>query len=305
MPINPFPHIKEAEKRFNWHRHILRDRVKAQLTYAAGRQPVVVYSMPKTASAAVYKALRKARGVFVLKSHTLRPEHWRKRRLDPAWTQGGTGMWRDHWHSDRMVHDRIIGRGKPCKFIALVREPVATNISAFLYFPSNWLSPKAMAAGGLAAMTPESVEAAFFDRYPHHVTTDWFDLEPAATLGIDVYQTPFPWDAGHATYTNGPFQLLVLRTELDDAVKSQVVNEFLGTKSVRIERTNTADQHGLRPRVDNLKARMADNPEYVNALLDHRFTAHFWSPKEREALRRKWLTPRPAPAAEPAQTARR
>lgn len=288
MSLNPFPLIKETEKRFNWHRHILRDALKMHATYALGRTPVVAYSMPKTASAAVYKALRRAPGVLALKSHTLRPEHWRKRRLDPAWMPGWTGMWRDHWHTDRLIHQRIVARGRPCRFIALVRDPVATNLSAFVYFASYWFADLP-ACPSLRDMPEPELLDAFLTRYPHHVTTDWFDLEPKAELGIDVYATPFPHDAGHAVYQQGPFEMLVLRTELPDEAKNDAINAFLGTRSVRVPRFNTSEQHGVATPQKTLKRLIAARPDYVNALIDHRFTAHFWSPAEREAMRARWL----------------
>lgn len=287
--MNIFSWIKQTEKAFSWRRHRARDAARIHLASARGTPPVVVYSMPKTASAAVYAALRRTRGILALKSHTLRPEHWRARRLDAAWNPGWTGVWRDHWHSDELVHRMIIGQRRPCRFIALVRDPVATNTSAFAYFPRNWFGDLSTPPD-LTRMTPESVEAAFFDRYPHHVTTDWFDLEPAVTLGIDVYATPFDHARGWATYRNGPFELLVLRTELPDTLKSERINAFLGTTSVRVARENTSDQHGTRRVSDELRARLAHHPAYINGLIDHKFTAHFWSPAEREAMRSRWLT---------------
>lgn len=282
--------LNNAERRFNWHKHILRDDLRMRRCYARGSEPVIVYSAPKTASAAVYKALRTTPGVFALKSHTLRPEHWRRHRLDPPWMPGWQGMWRDCWHSDRLVRERIIDAGRPARFVALVRDPIATSVSAFFYFKPNWFrdldDPPI-----LKELDEETLIETFLERYPHHVATDWFDLEPTPTLGIDALAEPFPHGVGYQELCQGPFRLLIVRTDLDDARKGSAIAEFLGLESLEIPRFNVGASYGHQDLTDRLKAGIAKRPEYVERMLGHRFTRHFWTDAERDAMRQKWLTP--------------
>lgn len=287
--INPLPALKAAEKRFNWHKHILRDDLRLRWTWSHGKDPVVVYSMPKTASASVYKALRETRGVFALKSHTLRPEHWRPTRTSPAWMPGWSGMWRDHWHSDRLLHQKMILPKRPGRFISLVRDPIATNVSAFFYFNVNWFRDLPTTPD-LSAMSDDELLGSFMERYPHHVTTDWFDLEPRETLGIDVYSEPFPHDRGVVELVRGGFRMLVLRTDLDDGIKGEAISDFVGVEGVTIPRHNTSSHYGLRELHRRLHAGITACPDYIDRMLEHRFTRHFWTDAERAGMRARWST---------------
>jgi len=282
--------LNNAERRFNWHRHILRDDLRMRRCYARGSEPVIVYSAPKTASAAVYKALRTKPGVFALKSHTLRPEHWRPGRLDPAWMPGWTGMWRDCWHSDRLVHNKIINAKRPARFVALVRDPIATSVSAFLYFKPNWFRDLD-APPPLEDMDEETLTDTFLARYPHHVATDWFDLEPKHTLGIDPLDHPFPHARGVQELRSGAFRLLIVRTDLDDAAKGAAVAGFLGLGSLEIPRFNVGASYGHDEVAGRLRSGLSRRPEHVGRMLDHPFTRHFWTEAERDAMRSKWLGP--------------
>lgn len=282
MPLRPFAAIKEAEKRFNWHKHRFRDAIRLRNPDAP--PPVIVYSAPKTASAAVYKALRRAPRLLVFKSHTLRPGHWRRRRLDPAWQPGWTGMWRDHWHTDQLLHQLVIRPARPSRFITLVRDPVAANISGFVYFTEYWF-PGRPTPDILAGMTDDQLTTAFFERYPHHISTDWLNLEPRATLDINPLESPFPHEQGHTTLRRGPFELLILRTETPDHTKSTAIARFLNIAPIPIPRFNTAADYGLRETIRRLRAIVARHHDYIEQHLNHPTTAHFWSPAERDAMR--------------------
>ena len=279
--------LRELERNFTWWRHRLRDRWRLRRTYARCGIPVVVYSMPKTASMAVYRALHKRNDVLALKSHVLLPAHWRRRRHDPAWKPGWKGCWRDYWHSDVIVDSSIIRPGKPCRFIALVRDPVATNISAFHYFLSNWIGEESTLEEVERASSAE-LERIFFERYPHHMTTEWFDLEPKAVLGIDVYNSQFSHENKCQVYRRGPFELLVMRIDLDDEGKAARIREFLGIKDVTIRHINTMAEHGLCEQRDEMRRRISAHPEYVDQLLGSKYARHFWTDAERAQMRHSW-----------------
>lgn len=287
--VNPLAALKVAEKKFNWHKHILRDDLGMRWAWSRGRRPVVVYSIPKTGSAAVYRALRKARGVFALKSHTLMPEHWRAARTDPAWEPGWAGMWRDHWHSDGLINRVMLRPQRPGRFISFVRDPIATNISSFVYFHHYWLG-QGSSLSGVQAMSAADLFESFLQRYPHHVTTDWFDLEPRRALGIDVYQHPFSHERMSSVVSAGSNEMLVMRTEMDDEAKSARINEFVGVTGVRVTRFNQSHQGWGEVR-RRLHEGIASHPSYVDDMLGHRFTRHFWTEDEREAMRSRWSNP--------------
>ncbi len=280
--------FKECEKELTWWRHTIRDRRRMKATYRVGVSPVVVYSMTKSGSMAVYRALQQRGDILALKAHALHPAAWRGRRSDPIYTPGVRAQLFDLTHSNRMVRFEIIDQSRPCRFIALVRDPIATNVSGFHYnLPSFAQDPRAFEKAD--EMPAARLAQLFLERYPHHLTLEWFDLEPKRILGIDVYASPFSWQQGWSTYRQGPNELLVLRSELPDEAKAQVIAEFLGLSSVRIGRVNTANEHGRGGWTNALKRELALHRTYINSMVDSQYSQHFWSPTERAAMRDKWI----------------
>jgi hypothetical protein len=123
-------------------------------------------------------------------------------------------------------------------------------------------------------------------------------------LGIDVYAEPFPREAGFATYRQGPFELIVLRSELDDSLKEKALAVFLRLDGFRVRRTNVGEEKehaGLYSRFRD-SARLPD--VYIERLLGSRYTRHFYTQGETERLRARWTDPRrdlPIPADNPAR----
>ena len=194
----------------------------------------------------------------------------------------------DTWHSNRMVRFEIIDAKKPCWFIALARDPVATNVSGFHFNLRLWLQDPH--ADKRASSTPaaEMVQL-FLARYPHHLALDWFDLEPKRILDIDVYATPFPHEKGWLILRHGPNEMLVMRTELADDEKGRVISDFLGIPDVRIGRVNTAAERGRSGSTDAFKRELASHPQYIDEMLGSKYACHFWTASERSAMRNKWI----------------
>ncbi|MSR70415.1 MAG: hypothetical protein EXS17_08750 [Phycisphaerales bacterium] len=280
--------IKSAEKAVTWWRHTIRDRRRMRAIYKAGGIPVVVYSMTKVGSMSVYRALQKRRDTLALKGHALDPAAWNGSRTDSIYKPGVRAAMFDLTHSNRMVRFEIIDAKKPCRFIALARDPVATNVSGFHYnLPS-------FAADRRAHERADSVSAAemvqlFLARYPHHLALDWFDLEPKRILDIDVYATPFPHEKGWLILRHGPNEMLVMRTELADDEKGRVISDFLGIPDVRIGRVNTAAERGRSGSTDAFKRELASHPQYIDEMLGSKYACHFWTASERSAMRNKWI----------------
>lgn len=280
-------HIRNAEKSLTWWRHTIRDRRRLRAVVRAGGIPVVVYSMTKSGSMAVYRALHKRSDVLALKGHSLDPAAWTGSRNESIWKPGVRAQMFDLTHSNRMVRFEIIDKKRPCRFIALVRDPIATNVSGFHYnLPS--FAANARAQQHAASVSPAVMAQQFLERYPHHLTTEWFDLEPKRILDIDVYATPFAHERGWSVFRRGPNEMLVLRAELADDEKARVICEFLGVPEVRIARVNTAAERGRSDWTDALKRELAVHPQYIDEMLDSKYAQHFWTPSERASMRHKW-----------------
>ena len=139
-----------------------------------------------------------------------------------------------------------------------------------------------------ADFTSEELVDMFVKEYRHPVPLIWFDVEMRQTLGIDVYEYPFPREKGHLSIKKGNFELLILKLEVDDSIKEKAIAEFLDIEDFRLIRANVGqDKDYARTYKDFL--RTIRLPEaYVEIMCNSLFTRHFYSDAEIEAVRSKW-----------------
>jgi hypothetical protein len=83
---------------------------------------------------------------------------------------------------------------------------------------------------------------------------DWFESEFQVALGIDPFAHSFNTALGYGRIADGPFEILVLRTELSDEVKAAAVADFLGL-------TDFAMSHAPST-VSNAPGASGDSAEY-------------------------------------------
>ncbi|MBA4105351.1 MAG: hypothetical protein C0485_06300 [Pirellula sp.] len=191
-------------------------RLNARL-YLKGEAPVVVYSKERTGSVALYKSLVAA-GVPAIATHY----------LDPAKIAEGKLSGSARWASKHVVQPR-----RRAKFITLVRNPIDNLLSTFA---RNEFVDKPRARGLSAeaalAVSPEELDNRFNRQYldggEYRRELDWFEAEFQVALGIDPFAHPFDASLGYGRIADGPFEVLVLRTELSDDVKAAAVADFLG-----------------------------------------------------------------------------
>lgn len=231
--------------------------------------PIIVYQMGGVGSNSVHEELE-AHGVWALHAHRLHEDAFAPGQNKPR--------------SWRWIRRHVIEPRRPAKFIALVRDPVAVKVSDFFMNLSKGRRKRAMAQAGpeeLIAMFNKTAGQSSFQ-------LNWFETEVEPVLGIDVFSAPFPLDLGYATYRNGPFELLVMRTELPDEKKSRIVAEFVGVSKLSIGRTNTNEQKTYAERRRAFEAALSIDPTQMAAWLSAPLMQHFFSPEERESIRSRW-----------------
>lgn len=265
--------------------------------YLLRRTPTFVYSMRRTGTVALFDAL-KARGVFVIATHELNPDS----------THGGRVSGSARW-----ARKHVIRRRKPAKIIALVRNPFDTMASVFA--KSNF--DAAIVSGQTEAYARQQPSAAelsqqFIEnylengRYQEQLT--WYEQEFRPALKIDVYDHPFDKQRGFARFDEGPYSVLILKTELDDAAKALLVGEFLGlpdfhmapAKEVAYPTLRTGftpgipgDQAPYGSHYERLKSGLTIPESYWNHIVNSRFAQHFFSSDELLASRAKLVAARP------------
>lgn len=268
--------------------HIQAQRIKAQIKglrqrWRLGTQlatlttpPLLVYQMGKVGSASVYHSLRRQGVAGIFHVHRLHPDHI------ATLAQAEGRPWFDHEYLGQGLYQQVIRRGHPVKVLTMVREPIGRNLSAFFQNLEAFLDRP------LASYSPDELQAVFLARYPHQTVLDWFDIDFAPALGLNIYDIAFPQDRGWLTIQQGPLECLVLQCELPDATKAQVIGAFLGLSDFHLERWNQGADKSYAAAYRRFKEHLGLPPTYVDTMVSAPYSCHFYSAVIRQQWRQRW-----------------
>ena len=239
--------------------------------YLRRRTPTLVYAMGRVGSVAVFKSLL-GHGEFALHAHILHPENLKRKKGK----RPGTSKW---------AYRQIICKRRPVKIISLVRNPIECMISAFApevrALDDSLDKSRDLSAQDLS----DQFQSGYFDRQRHLVKLNWFDNEFRPALGIDVYKYPFDKDRGFIRFQEGPCDILIVRSELDDETKGQLLAEFVGVAELKIIRTRVGEQQPYGKLYEVFRRQVNISEEYMDAVTNSRFAQHFLTQVELSATR--------------------
>lgn len=181
--------------------------------------------------------------------------------------------------------------GWSLKVVTLVRDPVARNLSGLfevLDLELDYGLEEKLRTRGREE-TLREVSELFFEKYPgHDVPLTFFDTELRRSLGVDVYETPFPKEQGYQIYRRGNIEVLLLRMEdlQDRAVEA--FNRFLGITNFRLVNSNVGARKGYADAYRGLLESIRLPAAYLDKMYDSKYATHFYTPGEIEAFRGKW-----------------
>jgi hypothetical protein len=279
LPFLPKP-LRKALRRFHFRRGIRRALLRPT-------PPVLVYTTPKVASTAVAHALMSVEGQVVFHVHLISAAGIRALR-EGIRRRGLTRAKQDMNGLDDLgyaLSKEIIKPRHRAKIVSLVREPIARNIS--FYFQTLdvlWKTERAHEHFGV-----ERFLAGFHEKFTHERGINWFDSEFKPVTGIDVYEHPFPQDKGFLRINSGPYELLLMRHDLDDRLKEKCLADLLDVRSVSLVPRNVGTDKSYSEAYKEFLSRIRLSEDYVDRMLDSKYARHFYSPEELAAVRAKWL----------------
>jgi hypothetical protein len=223
---------------------------------------------------ALHYSLEK-RGALVIQVHSLKLDVISKRTVPQSWA----------W-----AHNNIIRFDRPCQVIIIVRDPLRMMITEF-FSKLKWLTGNPRAVWDL---TVEQLCELFRDVYiekdkRHRVLLDWYEREVEGSLGINVYEMPFPDEARFVEFQHGNKHVLILRTEIDDVLKGRIVGDFARIPNLEIVRFNTSEQKGIGAISENFRAQLKLPRHQLEEIYESRFAQHFISPEERQQAIEQYL----------------
>ena len=249
--------------------------------YLCRRKPIIEYQMGKVGSRSTADSLKEFGLDSVFHVHRMNPDNIgkvRKEYLDHH-------LWPPNERIGRRLYRHVVARGRKAKFITLVREAVGRNMSAFY----NSFRRFTGVEYDKAAFETEELTQIFLRKYNHSVPLTWFDLEMKQTLGIDVYEHPFPQERGYLTIRKGNFELLVLKLEIDDFSKEQAIGEFLNIDNFKLLKKNVGETRNYgesyRRFIQNVRLPLS----YVEEMCHSKYMRHFYGADEINRFRDRWL----------------
>ena len=282
-------------------------RVSARPGPADG--PILVYQMGKVGSNSIHAGLRAAvPHMEVAHSHLLHPasfaryERWFA--ADAALPGSLVASTREQIVAGDALRRRVLGAGPRWRVVSLTREPIAHLVSVLFHHlevfarVSGAGSPPRL--GALHAFAIDSLER--WVGRQHAVDLDparaaltlahrWFDEEPLAVLGLDVYATPFPFTRGDLRRRTPRADVVVVRVEDLAWAAADAMRTLCGIEGFTVSAGNRAEDCASGPLyAEYLRAYRFPAP-LVAAVYDTRYARHFYRERERAALTDRWAAP--------------
>ncbi|MCI5132818.1 MAG: hypothetical protein D3904_15205 [Candidatus Electrothrix sp. EH2] len=128
----------------------------------------------------------------------------------------------------------------------------------------------------------------FIDCYDHDIPLTWFDRELKSVTGIDIYDDVFPYDKGYLRVEKGNIDLLVMRVELSDNTKREMIENLINIPHFALTNSNVSSQkkYSLSYREFCKEIRLPES--YLERLLTSKYARHFYSDSELEGFWKRW-----------------
>jgi hypothetical protein len=248
--------------------------------------PIVVFSMGKTGSTAIARAVEEATGdrvfqVFRLQAERLAQAERRYRAVNRAPEFPGA---LHLWESEYLLRHAPTPAA-PWTVITTVREPIGQAVSAF--FHSRWLRGSRVDASTIEASADELAATLVREGWIREPLR-WFDRELAPALGIDVFEHDFDHEQGYGLIETPAVRIMVIRQESLAAVPD-ALGEFLRLgQAVPVPKRNEATAKGYADSYRDFLVAVRFPAPVLDEAYESRYARHFYADSERVRLRGRW-----------------
>lgn len=236
-------------------------RVRSYLSDINTLPLVFVYQMGKVASTSVYNSIKSQYKGPVFHAHSFDEKNQQE--------------------SIQLLYNAYKIEKFRIKIISLVREPIGRNLSAFF---ENFKRDVGIEFRD-SRYTPNELQEIFLKNYNHDIPLNWFDHNIKKNFDIDIYDYPFP-ESNYILIKNRNVELLLMKYNLNNEVKTKVISDFLGVKDFSIKDKNvgsTKEYADMYKKLQNIPF-----PEwYIDKMANSKYAQHFFV-KEIHQIRTLW-----------------
>jgi len=240
---------------------------------------VAVYTMGKVGSTSVYYALKevlKGRVVFV---HRLLKDNIRK--YDEMFESFGAKPHRAALAS--FFYEEWISAKKPTKIYVAFRDPVARNISDFFQDFEVFNQGKTH-----QQISVEKAIANFKEHYDQSIPANWFNQDFLIALGMQENNFEFDAIKKYGNMNHGTFDVLAVRTDLEDDKKMQLLSELLSMDLPALQTKNANHQKGYADYYTSFLEKIKFDPKALNDIYDQDYIKKLFTTEEIVAFKTKW-----------------
>jgi hypothetical protein len=253
----------------------LRHKIQRGLTnywslYARQKTPIAIFCTGRVGSMSLFFTLEEL-GLFTFKIERLANAELRR-----------------HYGNSEWFYKHILQAGRATKIVSIARDPIALMVSDF-FNKLNWISGKeeAWKSNSLAELS-QLFNETYFEQARHIAHLEWWNQEFKAALGLDVYQHASPRDTGWVRFQEAQFDVLLIRTELDNKTKSAALGAFVNQQDLQIKRVNVGDEKIFGDAYKQFKEELSVDAKHLDTVYNSAYARHFFSDEEIKSFRAKW-----------------
>lgn len=244
-------------------------------------KPILIYQMGKVGSTSITQSLPKERYPLVYHLHVMNEQ--RLETTIQAWEAGIPWPYR-LIQTGYFALNNIIQPKRQCRIITMTRDPIARNVSAFF---ENYHQHTGQRFEKTTLGIEEIINC--FLQTDQTVPLDWFDMEMKDVLGIDIYQQPFPKDAGYRRIKHENIDLIVYKSELALEKQSHILSDFLSDPAFSLSIGNISSDKLYADAYHKMKDSIQFEPKFVDQMLNSKYVQHFYTDAEIQQMRAKWV----------------
>ncbi|MFT6947649.1 MAG: hypothetical protein ACJARP_002076 [Vicingaceae bacterium] len=245
------------------------------------KTPILVYTMAKVGSLSIYSSIKKQTSIPCFHLHSLNLEEIKNSNQICF----NSGMYPDSRNLAPFVVTQIIAPKKACKIISLFRDPVERNISAFFDAFELYVG---VAIDKYTGSIDELI-ACYRKKLPHNYSILWFEKQFKRDLAINVFDFDFNKEAGFQLYKKDNYEILIINSRVDDALKRDLIAEFISEKSFVLNNVNVTSKSNGNELYQRFKNAIRFNQSELDAMLNAPYSQHFFTKKEIEDCYQLWL----------------
>ena len=304
-PRRPLPYrllARVGRKNYAIQRRLFEwELIRQENHYSA--KPILVLSMGKVGSKTVTESLRATN----IDRHVYHFHHLRSAVLDRLDEMARMDIVKHKkqahyvWTCRRIAGLVDSDRGtEKWKFVTVVRDPVARNMSDFFqnltvrqpgpnmfHVTSDWHNIDVT----FRTENIQTLVKEFYEKFEHEIHIQYFDSQFRKTLGIDLLDRPFDKNRGYGIFNGSDAEVLVLRLEDLKSSAAPAFREYLGLDSLSLIHTNsTADKDAAGELYKLFKANIRFQKFYLDRIYNSKFVKQFYTAEQIHNFRNRWTS---------------